>query len=200
MKRPGLIVQCFGFPPVTFAILAICGYVIWQWWGSHLPFFFAIGAFLLGGHAITSYDEVREFEDEERYRRAIETGSEEPEPRETRIRQLVRSALSLGVIYIAWINPPALPELDLRRVGLRYAGTAAALYLLYRCIRLIWALKQRRKKAVEAANTLPAKQEAPFVTCLLPLPDDSPTRDMAERELPDYCAHLLNRRGGLQRL
>jgi hypothetical protein len=190
MRRPSLPVQLLGFPPVTFALLALYGYIFWQSYEERMPFILALVAFFAAWKTIRAYDAKRAYKDWERRVRAIEEEGRGliKAPGIIRRGTVVCVILAVIAILVAMVYQPDGNVGALAIAGVKWL---AGLYLGVTFVRLLVALYRRRAK--RKANSQLAKCESPFVEWTLAVPSESPTRAMAERELPDYCAGLIQR-------
>lgn len=197
MTRPGLFSSVLGFPPVTFTLLAMYAYVFWQWYGGHMPFLFALVAFFAAGKTIRAYDKKREYDDQERLQQALLEGvpyvAAKQWPRH--VAKVVRALLACLVLGTAAAYQHQLPQGDFR-ILLGGVKWAALIYLGNMLVRMVIAWFRREPKP-QACAAVPAvcEPQPHFVTWTLPVPTESPTREWAEQQLPDYCAGLIQRRG-----
>ena len=181
MTRPCLRVRVLGYPPVTFGLLAGFAVVFWQWWGGQTYFPVALLALFAGVRTVQAYDQKREYEDWQ-----LEEEGAAREPRLISLGGVMGMLLALVAVCVTTANLPRFPVDSIGANALGGIRWMALLYLLIAVVRL-WRAWRRRPKPREA-EVVPAAPEPVFVSWMLDVPESSPSRADAERELPEYLS------------
>jgi hypothetical protein len=191
MKRPGALTRLAGNPSVSILLFAGCGAVLLGWHQGKLQWWFALLALVVAIKTADAFGQMRKYnvwsaqwEEMGAQKRTVPAAQAADKKRKGR-GQGLRVVLALALfIGITQIFPPPV-GFDLTRPEV----IAALLCLLYPILVVLRAIIRRvRRKAPGTTN-----DNAAPVSCMLSRTVDSPSRDTAVRNLPEYAARILNR-------
>lgn len=198
MNRPSLSARLAGQPPV--AIVLFIGYaaVVLGWYQGHVAWWLAVGAVAAAFRTLGALRSMRRYKAWLAEWQAM-GGVEEPTPPLTRPGRrwmlVTGAALLLLIIPMCMSQPGTAPGL--------WDGALLALWLVD-CLWLVFMFarvvlrrrtgggKARAEVAASKAEAAP-RDEATPISWLVGRAASSPSRADAERELPEYCARLIDR-------
>jgi hypothetical protein len=190
MSRPSLSVRLAGSP--RGALLLFIGYamIFYGWYEGNVVWWVALGAVGAAGRTMRAVRQVRRYKAWLAEWRAMSGEDELRRPTKRRRRGWV---FVIGSALLAMGIPFCLPSTaEPRDLGavLTTLWCAAWLYLAFALVRgVLRRVVARRKAKAEVAQ---AKDEAAPVAWLMGRASSSPSRADAERDLPEYCARLIN--------
>jgi len=206
MKKPGPLVMLAGYPPVTLGIFLVCAVVVLGWFRGQLPGWWALLAMLAGATAGGCAGDRRKYK---RWAAQWNAIAEIPTPEKKQAAaseekrkhgggQWWKVALALALLVLITLFSPALPgpgfELTPREIAgliaVRLVQIASVGYLVFTVARFL--LRRVRKSGRQGKGKKLAAGAAP-VSWLVSRASSSPGREDVVRELPEYCAALLDK-------
>jgi hypothetical protein len=194
MTPPSLLCRCLGYPPVTFTLLALYALTMAAWYADEIPFVIGFAIVLAVRKTMRAYDDVREFKEGEPLPiTADEDLLKMPPPCRLYAGVAVRVSMAMVSLHISAFYLPRVPDGETAAQVLRGVWWLAFLYLTWALGRVVWLLHRYWKNRKSAPAPVPYVPDDEPVSWVLPVPESAPTREMAERELPEYCAALIQR-------
>jgi len=191
MNRPGALTRLAGNPSVTILLFAGCGAVLAGWHQGKLQWWFALLAVGAATKTAGAFGQMRKYkawsaqwEEMGAQKKPVPAAPAADKKKKGRGQGLkVVLALALFIVITQIFPPPA--GFDLTRPEV----IVALLCLLCPVLVLLQAMIRRiRSKEPQAT-----KDSAAAVSWMLSSTVDSPSRETAVRNLPEYAARILSR-------
>lgn len=197
MNRPSFAVRVAGSPVGSLLLWALCGAVVLGWYAGHIHWWLGIAAIAAAMRTRTAVKSLRRYNAWAAEWAAMGEDDAPALPQVKRRsggRWLVALAVVLAVMMPVVANMRSGPGSD----ALLLLWCAGCLFLAVAMLRavLLRIGSRSKSKPVVAGSRAKAAEDLPVVTWLIERPLSSPSRADAERELPDYCARLIDRSPG----
>jgi hypothetical protein len=187
MNRPSLSVRIAGYPLGGIALVLLGGWMMLSWYQGQASFFFALIGFFVIAKTLASLMKMKRYQAWLKEWNSVGTFGQEPaKPRRRSLRgiTLLAAALFVGILAY-WPQTADRPQLQNE---LAWVWFSCGVFLLGRLLISIGRLVRKRN----AAKAARLGDEAVPVAWMLTGTVDSPSREMAVRNLPEYAARVLN--------
>jgi hypothetical protein len=193
MNQPSLLTRLMASRFIALVLLFACGAVIVEWLAGGASWWLGIIALLVAMQTLSAVGKVSRYKAWSVEWQAMGEPIDAPaarlaqKPRRKWVLRTITALLFAGI-------PAYLPEIqdgDPLLTALTALWMAVCLYLAFKVMRgLARRMMKRRTVKAEVAK---ARADAAPVAWPLDRASSSPSRAEAERNLPEYCARLLER-------
>ena len=183
MRKPSTFVRHAGSPVAATALILGGAWLIIAWAQGHAPSWAALLGLIALGKAISSARRMKLYNAWLKEWNAVGTfGKEQPKPKARPLRTLTFTAAWLFVAITGYAHQIAGRPHLLHLVAWIWLG--CGLFLLARLVAGVRRLISKRRDRI-------GKSDAAPVSWMLGATMDSPSRESAERRLPEYAARVL---------
>jgi hypothetical protein len=196
MTPPSSLARLSALPPVTLALFLGYGAVMFGWYEGHIAWWLALGAAGAAMRTLSAVGQVRRYKAWAAQWQAMGAPLHAPRPQKKKTGGWMRitvAALLLGAIpaYLPQIKSnAAIPNSEAVATALMVLWLVTGLYLLWKSVAGVCRVINRSSARSKARRQ--AEAEAAPVAWLLPCASSSPSREEAQRNLPDYAARLID--------
>ena len=202
MSRPSLLSRVCGTPRMAMLLLLVYATLVIGCYENRVPGLLAFLALLAAWRTLSAVGQVRRYNAWAAKWQAVGE-QERPQARRKKARRrgwMFNTGMALLVVaiplYIGYLEQrrsldPWLPPDEALTRTLTLVWCAVCLYLAFVLLRGLVRLMTRRKAKAEVITPHKQADDDAVVTCPLPPASSSPSREMAQHELPDYCARLM---------
>ncbi len=188
MKKPSIFVRAAGSPVAAIPLALGSVWMIMMWTQGRASVWLALMGCGVAMRTISSVKQRKRYNTWHAQWKAVGTFSKPPERRRVPVLRwatLLAVTLCIGIIA-CWQDVPDNPQVQ---DGLRWLWFLCAIFLIGRFASGIGQLVVKRMKP----NAGKPNHDAAPVSCMLSRTVDSPSREMAVKNLPDYAARILSR-------
>jgi hypothetical protein len=193
MNRPNVLVRLAGWPPLTVMIFGVSAVAVAEWYGGKLPWWFALLAAGVAAKTAGAFVKRRNYNAWAAQWDAMageqKSNAGRPAREKKKIRGQAYAVIAAVVLFV--LIPRFFPRTD-GPVDITRPEVAVwllcGLYPVFALMRAMIRLVRRKAPRTEKGNAAP-------VSWMLRSTVDSPSREAAVRNLPEYAARILSRGG-----
>jgi hypothetical protein len=188
MNRPSLSARLAGSPQG--ALLLFIGYavIIAGWYEGRVSWWMGVAAIAAAVRTLGAVKRVRAYKAWLAEWQAMSGNDAPPRTGKNPLRGWMLVVIAMLIAVAAPLAGSRMSD------AVTVIWSLACLYLVFALVRgILRRVRGRREVQAEVGQ---AKDEAAPVAMLLDLPSSSPSREEAERNLPEYCARLLHKQEG----
>jgi cytochrome bd-type quinol oxidase subunit 2 len=189
MTRPPLLVRFAGSPVGAIVLFIVYGVLVLGWYQNEVPWWLALATVGAAYRTLSAVGTVRGYKAWQAQWSAMGTPQEQTQKVEKRRGGWV--LITLALLLLVGIPMSVGQRQDNGVVWLRWVWLAVALYLLFRLVRgILRRLRKGSKGDSQKKLASPTRKELP-VEWMVSRASSSPSREAAQRNLPEYTTRLI---------